>query len=88
MPDLIEAVYRSMEYCIGRKKIINVDKILITGGTSDVVGIEAFMAEALGVVSEKWNPLDHVGAGEGSKKEFGGALSVAMGLAIREWQRS
>jgi type IV pilus assembly protein PilM len=88
MPDLLEAVYRSMEYCVGRKKIINVDKILITGGTSDIDGIDSFIAEALGIVSEKWNPLEHIESGEGSKKESGGALSVALGLAVREWQKS
>ena len=88
MPDLLEAVYRSMEYCIGRKRIINVDKILITGGTSDVEGIDNFMSEALGIVSAKWNPLDHVESGEGAKKEFGSSLSVALGLAVREWQKS
>ena len=88
IPDLLEAVYRSMEYCIGRKKIINVDKILLTGGASNIPGMEYFMSETLGLTVERWNPLDHVACGANPKKELGPALSVALGLAVREWQKS
>ena len=88
MPDLLEAVYRSMEYCMNRKKILNIDKILITGGTSNLGGIESFIADALGIVAEKWNPLDHLAADDILKRELGGCFSVALGLAVREWQKS
>lgn len=88
MPDLLEAVYRSMEYCMGRKKIMNIDKILLTGGTSNLWGIDFFMSDALGIASERWNPLDYVECGVDSKKALGGFLSVALGLAVREWKKT
>jgi len=88
MPDLLEAVYRSMEYCMGRKKILNIDKILITGGTSNLWGIDSFMADALGIASERWNPLDYIECGVDSKKQLGASLSVGIGLAVREWKNT
>ncbi|MHB9154479.1 MAG: type IV pilus assembly protein PilM [Endomicrobiales bacterium] len=83
MPDLLEAIYRSIEYCMSRKKLINVDKILLTGGTSCLQGIDGFIAEVIGITTEKWNPIAGIEIKGRSKKEMGRFLSVALGLAIR-----
>jgi type IV pilus assembly protein PilM len=83
-PDLLEAVYRSMDYCCSRKKLISVDKILLCGGTSYLPGLESFIAEALGIHTERWNPLLNLDLPENSKKELGQFLGVALGLAVRD----
>jgi type IV pilus assembly protein PilM len=83
MPDLIEAIYRSIEFCMSRKKIVNVDRILITGGSAQLQGMDRFITEALGIDTERWNPLDGIAVPEGTRKEQGYMLSIALGLAIR-----
>jgi len=88
MPDLLEAVYRSMEYCMNRKKILNIDKILITGGTASLYGIDSFISDTLGIATERWNPMDHLVVDDVLRKELGNCFSVAFGLAVRTWKRS
>jgi type IV pilus assembly protein PilM len=83
VPDLLEVVYRAMEYCMSRKKLASLDKILLTGGTSSLNGLESFFAETLGFHTEKWNPLMAADVDPGTHKEFGHFLSVALGLAVR-----
>jgi len=88
MPDLLEAVYRSMEYCMNRKKILNIDKILITGGASSLSGMEAFISDSLGIAAEKWNPLEHIETDDASRIQLGSCFTVALGLAVRPWKNS
>ncbi len=84
MPDLLEAVYRSMEYCMNRKRLLNVDRILLTGGTANLTGLDRFVAEVFGIDTECWNPLDYLDVGESGQKKYGPFLCVALGLALRE----
>jgi type IV pilus assembly protein PilM len=88
MPDLLEAVYRSIEYCRSRKKLINVDKILITGGSCFTHGIDNFISEVFGINTERWNPLaytrDEITV---QAREAGYYMSVALGLALRNSQK-
>lgn len=84
MPDLLEAIYRSIEYCMSRKKLINVDKILLTGGTSGLEGMDSFVADVIGINTEKWTPFAGLEIKGRSKKEMGRFMSVALGLAIRK----
>jgi type IV pilus assembly protein PilM len=85
-PDLLEAVYRSIEYCRSRKKLINIDKIYLTGGSSFMKGIDVFLGETLGFQTEKWNPLSDIGNMEvnSASKEYGQFFAVALGLALRD----
>lgn len=84
-PDLLEAIHRSIDYCMSRKKLINLDKILLTGGTSSLHGLKKFMSEVFGVHTEVWNPLDHMDLqGAAVKRDRGQLLGVAIGLAIRK----
>lgn len=83
MPDLLEAVYRSIEYCMNRKRLLNVDRILLTGGGANLTGLDKFISEVFGIDSERWNPLDYFDLGESDRKEFGHYLSLALGLALR-----
>lgn len=83
MPDLLEAIYRSIEYCMSRKKLINVDKIIITGGTAGLEGMDAFITDVIGINTEKWTPLASLDIKGRSRKEMGRFMCVALGLAIR-----
>jgi type IV pilus assembly protein PilM len=86
MPDLLEGIYRSIEYCRSRKKLVNVDKILLTGGSCFTHGIEGFIYEVFGIDTERWNPLafiEHTDLKD-RQKEVGYYLAIALGLALRE----
>jgi type IV pilus assembly protein PilM len=82
--ELLEAIYRSIEYCMGRKKLLNVDKILLTGGTSSLQGFDSFVSDVLGIPTVKWNPIAHISTTGECRKEQGQFLGVSLGLAIRE----
>jgi type IV pilus assembly protein PilM len=85
-PNLLEAVFRSMEHCMTRQKISNVDKILITGGGALLKGIDDFIFEVLGIPTEKWNPLKSANIinADSSVIEKGFMFSVAIGLALQK----
>ncbi|MBN1822748.1 MAG: type IV pilus assembly protein PilM [Endomicrobiales bacterium] len=83
-PEVLEAIYRSVEYCMSRKKIVNIDKILVTGGTSCLFGLDSFIFETLGIQTECWNPLNHVEIKGNARKKYGPFLAVALGLAMRD----
>jgi len=85
-PNLLEAVFRSMEHCITRQKVSNVDKILITGGGSLLKGIDGFIYEVLGIATEKWNPLEspNIINAEHADVEKGFMLPVSLGLALQK----
>lgn len=83
-PDLLEAIYRSIEYCKGRKMITILDKILLTGGTSYLSGIDDFIKEVMDLEVKKWNPLNFLTIPDNSKKHLGNFFTVAMGLALRK----
>lgn len=84
MPELLESIYRSIEYCMSRKKIINIDKILLTGGSSYLQGMDEFISDVLGITTESWNPLDKMDLTAAAKRDLGRFLTVALGLAIRK----
>ncbi len=82
--DLIEAVYRSIEYCMNRKLFVNVDRMLLTGGGAEISGLDQFVSETIGMRTEKWNPFDHITAPQLRHKEYGCLFATAVGLALRE----
>jgi len=85
-PNLLEAVFRSMEHSMTRQKISNVDKILITGGGALLKGIDGFIYEVLGIQAERWNPLrsSSVLNAAGADIEKGFMLPVSIGLALQK----
>ncbi len=83
LPDMLEGLYRSVEYCMTRKKLPFVDQILVTGGSSSLLGIENFITESLGFRTKKWNPLVQSDVNIPAYKQWGQFLGVALGLAVR-----
>ena len=57
MPDLLEAIYRSIEYCLNRNAMLSTDKILLTGGTSYLKDLGSFVEEVLDIPTSTWNPI-------------------------------
>ena len=82
--NLIDVVFRTVEYCITRHLVTAIDRILITGGASLTYGLDTFIGEALGVNTEKWNPLVDKNVVGYSYKDCGPFCSVAMGLALED----
>lgn len=80
-PDLLEAIYKSIEYCKSQKIFLEVDRVFLTGGTSCLEGLENFISEILGIKIQNWNPFLNI-KGE-NKKELGQFMDIALGLSIR-----
>ncbi len=81
-PDLLEAVYRSIEYCKSQQLITRIDKILLTGGVACLQEIDEFFSGILGVDTIVWDPFSSIGTAE--NKDRGYFMGIALGLAIRD----
>ena len=79
---LTEEVRTSLRY-YGSHQDREVERILLTGGSSKLSLLNRLMSDELGISVEVWNPLEGVGMGEGLPSEYGPELCVALGLARR-----
>jgi type IV pilus assembly protein PilM len=84
LPDVLEAIYRSIEYCMNRKKLVCVDRILLTGGSAALPGVSDFMKDALGIAAVPWNPLTRMNIAQKTILDMGYYLTVSIGLGMRE----
>ena len=82
--NLLEAIFRSMEYCVSRQRIGKVDRIVLTGGGSMLKGIDAFIFDILGITTDKWNPLTSDKIKSNVNDELGFMTAVALGLALQK----
>ncbi len=80
--NLLEAIFRSMEYCVSRQKIGKVDRIMLTGGGALIKGMDTFIYDTLGISTDKWNPLNSEKVRGVSNAELGYFIPVALGLAL------
>jgi type IV pilus assembly protein PilM len=80
--DLIEAVFRSMEYCISKQKVSKFDEIFITGGGAMLRSLDNFIWETLGVNTVKWNPFESDIIRGVYNADKGFFIPVALGLAV------
>jgi type IV pilus assembly protein PilM len=80
--NLLEAIFRSMEYCVSRQKIGKVDRILLTGGGAVLRGIDNFIFDTLGIITEKWNPLKSDKIKCAVDSDLGCFAPVVLGLAL------
>lgn len=82
-PDLLESIYKSVEYCKSQGLIEGVDRMLMTGGTAHLHGLSEFLNGILGIEATVWNPFDDIKLIQ--NKESGVFMSIALGLALRNW---
>lgn len=80
-PDLLEAIYKSIEYCKSQHLVVTIDKMLMTGGGSLLPELDEFFSEILGVDTQRWNAFDKIKLLK--DKRSGPYMSVALGLALR-----
>jgi len=80
--NFLEAIFRTIEHCITRQFVISIDRIVITGGGSNLQGIDTFMEETLGIPTVKWNPLEEIKINGYINKDYGYYLPIVLGLAI------
>ena len=79
---LVDTLFKTVEYCVTRHFITDIDRVFITGGTSLTYELDAFIEETLGISTEKWNPLVDKNIVGYSYKDYGQFCPIAMGLAL------
>jgi len=82
--NLLETIFRTIEYCITRQTIVSVDRVVLTGGGAVVKGFDVFIKDTLGIPTEKWNPFENNKIHGSVKTEYGYFMPVAMGLALEK----
>jgi type IV pilus assembly protein PilM len=80
--NLLEAIFRSMEYCVSKQRLGKIDEIYITGGGAFLQGMDTFIWDVLGIKTAKWNPLDSDKVKGAVNKEAGYFVPVVLGLAL------
>ncbi|MDR3113070.1 MAG: pilus assembly protein PilM [Endomicrobium sp.] len=80
--NLLEAIFRSMEYCVSKQRLGKIDEIYITGGGALLQGIDVFIWDILGIKTAKWNPFESDKIKGEVNKEAGYFASVVLGLAL------
>jgi len=80
--NLLEAIFRSMEYCVSKQRLGKIDEIHITGGGAILQGMDIFIWDVLGIKTAKWNPLESDKIKGAVNRGMGHFSSVALGLAL------
>ncbi|MFH1416143.1 MAG: type IV pilus assembly protein PilM [Elusimicrobiota bacterium] len=81
--DLLEAIYRSVEYCKSQGLLQSIDRMLLTGGSARLGEIDSFFNGILGMPAEIWNPFNNIKLLR--DKKLGEYMSVALGAAMRRY---
>ena len=85
---LVEETRLCLHYCRSRGPVVELDRVLLTGGTARLAGLQEFLLSQLGAPIDVWSPFDDIrssaGAEQGSVENgIGLFMSVAVGLAMR-----
>lgn len=84
--ELVGEIRRSFDYYKAQHRESQIDKLILTGGTSKLKNIDAFMANELGYEVEIGDPLMDVEVEIEDQEDFQDKileLTVAIGLALR-----
>ena len=87
--DIATEVRRSLDFYRRQHRNEPIDRIILTGGTANLEGIEDLIAEETGVATERGNPFRHLVADEEQASQryladIGPSAVVAVGLALRD----
>ena len=85
---LVEEIRLCLHYCRSRGPVMELDRVLLTGGTARLAGLQEFLVSQLGAPVDLWSPFDDIRASadaeeDGVEDGIGLLLSVAVGLAMR-----
>lgn len=84
--NVVEEINKSIKYVQDHGQIEKVEKIIITGGASNIIELPTFLANSTGITVEIGNPWAYVNYPAGSQETLmSNALSyaTAVGLAMR-----
>lgn len=90
--NLTTAIYRSLDYFEVKYKNHDVEKLLLTGGGSKLIGFETHLTNEFGIEVGKLNLLPNIEVNvEGVSNEYlsevGSLLGVSIGLALRKEEK-
>jgi len=85
---LADEVRACIAYCRSRTGLAEVDRLLLTGGSARLRGLDEFLCRQLGMPVQVWAPIDEVAAARKNapvraEESLGPCLTVALGLAMR-----
>lgn len=81
---LVDEIRRSIRYYTKETGVRDFDKILLCGGTAVMPNLNSYMAQALNMTVEIYNPFAGMITPPGFDDQVGARLAVACGLAMRE----
>lgn len=81
---LVDEIRRSLRYYTKETSVREFDKILLTGGTALMPNLNSYMAQALNMTVEIYNPFEMFITPPGFTEQVGSQLAIACGLALRE----
>ena len=85
LENIVSEVRRSIDFYVSQPDGMAVSKVLVTGGTTRIPGIEEFISERLGIPTER-APMPEIpglDCSELSWESVGDQLGVSIGLALR-----
>lgn len=84
--EFVGRLHDTVHYWSSERLVPTLTKLLLTGGGSQVRGLPEFFAEDLQVPVERWAPFGTAcAAGVGDVKTWDNRMTVAFGLALREF---
>lgn len=87
--ELVTEVRRSLEYYRSRHEGVEVNRIIVVGGTARMPGLADFLTEELGIPTERGDPIASLVVANPNLSqellyELSPVLAVALGLAVRD----
>ncbi|MEZ7890608.1 MAG: type IV pilus assembly protein PilM [Candidatus Wallbacteria bacterium] len=85
--ELASEIRRSFDYYKAQHREQTINRILLSGGTAKLKGIDVFLANELGIEVEKANPMEGIVSNLPDPAQFEEnmlELTAAIGLALRE----
>jgi type IV pilus assembly protein PilM len=87
--DLATEVRRSIDFYRRQHRNEEIDRLIITGGSAPIKGLDEFMTAETGITASIGNPFEFISADEGHAParylaDIAPAMVVAVGLALRD----
>lgn len=84
LDSLVDEIRRSLRYYTKETGIREFEKILLCGGSANMVNLNSHLAQALSLNVEVYNPFELFTVPPGFNEALGTQLATACGLALRE----
>ena len=81
--DLLSEVHRSLDFYLSQGSDRAVNKVLLSGGSSQIKNLDTYFSQELRLPVEMFNPLANITGAEKVSPEMIPSLTVAVGIATR-----